>query len=404
MSNNHVESINIQSKHISSSIENEVKSRYANGAIAPEAALCCPTDYDASDLKLLPDEIIEKDYGCGDPSQYIKPGETVLDLGSGGGKICYIISKKVGATGRVIGIDFNDTMLALANKYKDEMAAKYGFGNVDFRKGKIQDLGLNLNKVQKWLNQNHVKTVDDITLYENYCDLLRKNEPLVASDVIDVIVSNCVLNLVQPKQKEQLFDEMYRVLKPGGRCVISDIVCDEYPTEKILANPALWSGCISGAFREDDFLKMFSAAGFYGIEILKRESEPWQIIDGVVFRSVTVQAYKGNFQPSLDRKQAVIYKGPWRMVTDDDGHVYDRGAFVAVSDQTFKRVTDKNGPYEGDIIGLEPNAPIRTEDAKPFDATINKVRHPRELKGLDYDETKMIDGTSSCCVSDGDCC
>jgi len=404
MSNKSIESIKNQEKQISNSIEDEVKSRYAKGAIAPEAALCCPTDYDATDLKLLPDEIVEKDYGCGDPSQYIKAGECVLDLGSGGGKICYIISKKVGKSGRVIGVDFNDTMLALANKYKEEMAGKYGFGNVDFRKGKIQDLGLNLDKVQEWLRQHPIKTVDDITLYENFCDLLRKNDPLVASDSIDVIVSNCVLNLVQPKDKQQLFKEMFRVLKTGGRCVISDIICDEYPTEKILADPALWSGCISGAFKEDDFLQMFASSGFYGIEILTRESEPWQIIDGVVFRSVTVQAYKGNFEPGLDRKQAVIYKGPWKSVVDDNGNAFARGACMAVSDNAFKVLTSNSGPYDKDMIGVEPNETVQSEDAKLFDSSVNKLRHPRELKGLDYHETKMIDGASSCCSTDGDCC
>src|SRR5712671_694441 len=98
-------------------VESEVLRRYADGAAQLEPQLCCPTQYDAQLLAALPPEIIEKDYGCGDPSVYISPGETVVDLGSGAGKLCYIMAQKVGAQGRVIGVDFNDAMLALARKY-----------------------------------------------------------------------------------------------------------------------------------------------------------------------------------------------------------------------------------------------------------------------------------------------
>ncbi len=100
------------------SIDKEVRERYAEGAEACESSLCCPIDYDAKHLEILPKEILERDYGCGDPSIWVGEGETVLDLGSGGGKICYILSQKVGPSGRVIGVDFNDPMLNLAKKYQ----------------------------------------------------------------------------------------------------------------------------------------------------------------------------------------------------------------------------------------------------------------------------------------------
>ena len=98
-------------------IEQAVRERYAQGAKVREEALCCPTNYDPKYLKVIPQEILEKDYGCGDPSRFLKEGDTVLDLGSGGGKICYIASQVVGAQGKVIGVDFNPTMLELARKY-----------------------------------------------------------------------------------------------------------------------------------------------------------------------------------------------------------------------------------------------------------------------------------------------
>src|SRR5437870_4844371 len=115
-------------------IESEVIRRYAAGAQQVERELCCPTEYDSQYLALLPQEIIEKDYGCGDPSIYVNEGDTVVDLGSGAGKLCYIMCQKVGPRGQVIGVDFNDTMLGLARKYRGEMAEKLGYANVSFVK------------------------------------------------------------------------------------------------------------------------------------------------------------------------------------------------------------------------------------------------------------------------------
>ncbi|MFP4607586.1 MAG: methyltransferase domain-containing protein, partial [Thiohalospira sp.] len=121
-----------------------VLDRYSRGAQAVEPALCCPTDYDPALLEALPAEILEKDYGCGDPSRYVRPGDTVLDLGAGGGKICYMAAQLVGTEGRVIGVDANDDMLALARKYQGEMAERLGGDRVEFRKGRIEDLALDL--------------------------------------------------------------------------------------------------------------------------------------------------------------------------------------------------------------------------------------------------------------------
>ena len=247
------------------SVENHVKERYAAGAEQVEAELCCPVSYDPKFLKVIPQEILDKDYGCGDPSQFLQKGETVLDLGSGGGKICYIASQVVGPEGRVIGVDFNPPMLELARKYKQEVAEKIGYGNVEFKRGHIQDLKTNLD--------------DPSTI-------------LIENESMDVIVSNCVLNLVKHEEKKQLFEEMYRVVKATGRVAISDIVADMEVPQHLREDDKLWSGCISGAFEEKGFLKAFEVAGFQGAEIVKRDEKPWQTVEGIEFRSVTVVAYK----------------------------------------------------------------------------------------------------------------
>lgn len=381
-------------------VESAVRTRYGNAANEVENALCCPVEYDPQYLKILPDEIIERDYGCGDPSAFVKTGETVLDLGSGGGKICYIASQIVGENGKVIGVDTNTEMLALANKYRAEMAEKIGYGNTEFRYGKIQDLKLNLSLVDEYLKENPIKTADDFFAYEGFVTKMKAEKPLIEDDSVDVILSNCVLNLVKPEFKEQMFAEMFRVLKRGGRVAISDIVSDEDVPEHLQNDPELWSGCISGAFREDSFIEAFEKAGFYGIEIVKRDEKPWKIVEGIEFRSVTVTAYKGKQGACWERNQAVIYKGPWKKVIDDDGHILERGSRMAVCDKTFQ-IYNKE-PYASQIIAVEPIENINLEDAKEFDCKRTAKRNPRETKGLEYNLTDL--SGAECCEPGENCC
>ena len=383
-------------------VEAAVLDRYKQGAREVEPRLCCAsTNYDKQYLQVIPQEIINKDYGCGDPTVHVGSGETVVDLGCGAGKICYILAQKVGANGRVIGVDFNDEMLDLARRYQPQISSELGYDNVHFVKGRIQDLALSLGKVQAYLDERPIQSTEDLIAFDAECERLRAQEPLIKDGTVDVVVSNCVLNLVKSLQKTQLFSEIFRVLKRDGRAVISDIVSDEDPTESMLNDPDLWSGCIAGAFREDSFLDMFAQAGFYGIEILTRQEEPWQVIDGIEFRSMTVRAYKGKEGPCLERNQAVIYNGPWEKVIDDDGHTLNRGQRMAVCDKTYRIYTNPDGPYAADITAMSPLEPIPLDEAKPFACSASALRHPRQIKGLDYKETRVAEG--DCCGPDG-CC
>jgi arsenite methyltransferase len=132
-------------------VERAVSERYSRAAQAREETLCCPVSYDLRYLTVIPEEIRERDYGCGDPSVFVREGDVVLDLGSGAGKICYIAAQVVGPTGRVIGVDANDEMLALAEKHRRTIGDRIGHHNVEFRKGRIQDLHLDLALVDIYL-------------------------------------------------------------------------------------------------------------------------------------------------------------------------------------------------------------------------------------------------------------
>src|SRR5438309_3541052 len=246
-------------------VESAVRERYAARAKSTEAELCCPADYQSEYLKVIPAEVVERDYGCGDPSRYVREGETVLDLGSGTGKICFIAAQIVGPKGKIIGVDMTDEMLEIARRNAPVVAERIGYANVDFRKGRIQDLSLDLELLDRELKKSPITNAVSFLAADGLAEELRVKHPLIASESIDVVVSNCVLNLVEAKSKRQLFDEIFRVLKRGGRAVISDIVSDEDVPEHLQSDAELWSGCISGALTEEGFLQAFSDAGFYGI-------------------------------------------------------------------------------------------------------------------------------------------
>jgi len=379
--------------------ESAVLRRYSNAAREVETCLCLPVNYDKSLLSVIPGEIIEKDYGCGDPSRYIRAGETVLDLGSGSGKACYIISQIVGSTGKVIGIDFNPPMLELARKHRKSIGEKLGYHNVEFRRGRIQDLKANLELADQYLQQNPVRSVGDLARFEDFQSKMAREQPLVADESIDVVVSNCVLNLVRPEDKKTLFAEMYRVLKRGGRAVISDIVSDEAVPEHLANDPDLWSACVSGAFQEEEFLRAFEEAMFHGVQIEELRSEAYQTVEGIEFRAITVTAYKGKEGPCIERNQAVIYRGPWKQVVDDDGHTLERGARMAVCDKTFKLYSQ--APYAGQFILVPPREEVAAEDAGAFDCARDHKRHPRETKGMEFKVTRL---SGSMCGPGSNCC
>ncbi len=226
----------------SSNIKEVVKEKYGQAALrvktggssccgaAPASGLSCDPItsnlYDNNEASQIPEEAMLASLGCGNPTALAKlsPGEVVLDLGSGGGIDVLLSARRVGPTGKAYGLDMTDEMLALANENK----RKAGVENVEFLKGEIENIPLPDNSV-------------------------------------DVIISNCVINL--SADKDRVLREAFRVLKPGGRFAVSDVVTRGAIPNEIRQKVLLWVGCIAGALDENEYQATLKAAGFEQVEV-----------------------------------------------------------------------------------------------------------------------------------------
>jgi SAM-dependent methyltransferase len=283
-------------------------------------------------------------------------------------------------------------MLSLARASAPQVAEALGYANVQFRRARIQDLALDLDVLDGWLVEHPVRGVEEVAALEEASERFRRESTLIADASVDLVVSNCVLNLVRESDRGQLMEEIFRVLKVGGRIAISDIVSDERVPDDLKADPELWSGCVSGAFQELEFLLALEAAGFRGIAIDKWEAEPFAVVEGVEFRSITVSARKADVGPSCDANQALVYRGPWKAVEDEGGNRFVRGERTAVSATAFQGLRDD--PYESEFVAIFPRVSVPEEEQPDFESA--RLRDPRETKGAGYRATRKP-GQKGCC-------
>ncbi|MBR6259395.1 MAG: methyltransferase domain-containing protein [Oscillospiraceae bacterium] len=252
-------------------IREKVKSYYSEltklkGGELASAVCSCASDCIPEPVKKivseLPEEIIMRYYGCGSPIPDRINGCTVLDLGCGTGRDVYVVSKLTGESGRVIGIDMNEDQLAVAEKYKEEMAGKWGFSNVTFKKGFIEDLAS--------------AGIEDAS--------------------VDVVISNCVINL--SPDKERVFSEIWRVLKDGGVLYFSDIFADRKVPEEINTHPLLLGECLGGSMSHDEFRKVMRQTGWEDFTVVSSRETPInneeieKLVGDIRYTSDTVRAVK----------------------------------------------------------------------------------------------------------------
>lgn len=269
-----------------------VKNVYAQAA-TQKAGLCCPKAMPTAYTEHVPAEAFDHNYGCGTPvlQAALRPGDTVIDLGSGVGIDCFVAAKIVGSTGRVIGFDMTDEMLAQAFRFNSAVSQNLGYDVVEFRKGLMEKLP-------------------------------------IESNTADVVLTNCVLNLATDKAK--VFQEIFRVLKPGGRLVISDIVSDRDIAPEDQTDKQEWAECVTGSMSLGGLLTAIDKTGFIGTHQLSESG--WQKVKGYHFSTVTFEAHKHVADCNAAVSTLAIYLGPYAKVTDDLGNEYPRFKPVAVRD------------------------------------------------------------------------
>ncbi len=304
-----------------------------------------PVCYPDAELQHIPVAARIRSYGCGSPvfDVGIMPGNMVVDLGSGAGVECYIAARLTGSKGHVVGVDMLDHMLNKARLSLSAVADNLGYRNVEFKKGYLEQI-----------------PVDDQT--------------------VDIIISNCVINLSEDKRKT--FAEIFRILKPGGRICISDVVTDKPCPPSIQNDAKLRGECISGALIMPHLMAILEATGFHHIRIIKRYF--YREVQGHYFYSVTYTAYK----PPEKVKQRLVYPGPYAAVLMDTGKILLRG-----------ETTEADWPYPADndtaIFMLDSAGSVSNIEAKN---TCACSIPPETEKGCDSFKT---DGITSVNVSIG---
>lgn len=305
--------------------------------LGAEAAEVCRMDpFDPELLARVPEPVVARDFGCGNPSKYAREGEVVLDLGCGGGKACYILAQIVGAQGRVIGIDMNRDMLALAQAHVAVFADRVGYSNLRFCLAQAEDLATDINLVDRLVASRSLRSAEDLFSLQTEIRRLADTEPLIADNSVDLVVSNCVLNLVATDRKSRAIQEIWRVLRPGGRIALSDNVADCRIGNDAREDEELWAACYAGAYQEQDFLQALEDVGFVGLRIEQRLKLPENTLQDVKFHALTVTGYKPDTAGEGHIVGQVYYPGPWREVVDDSGLRLRRGVPVSVTDEQMQ--------------------------------------------------------------------
>jgi len=283
----------------SDSGHNSVREFYGQAALNSNEDILNPLAPAQQEAQVVPDSAKEHSYGCGSPVTDGAPqeGEVLVDLGSGGGVECFMASEAVGKGGKVFGIDMTDEMLQLANSARKEVSLRLGYQNVEFKKGFLEQIPLDDN-------------------------------------LADVVISNCVINL--SPDKRMTYQEIFRILKPGGRLVVSDIVTDSAIPAKIKNNVRYRGECLGGAMQQEELVTMMQSAGFTSIRFIKRF--PYRQEEGMDFFSLTYEAVKP--ETVLGAQVRAIYRGPHGALYTESGILLQKGRITSIPAQDAAALDD----------------------------------------------------------------
>jgi len=312
-----------------------VREFYQDAAQTTKEHILNPVCYPEAFISHIPAEARQRSYGCGSPvlDAELKPGDSVLDLGCGTGVECFIAARLVGPAGRVVGVDMLPAMLARAARGAARVSANLGFINLEFKQAYLEDLPF-------------------------------------PDESLNIVLSNCVINL--SSHKRRTFRETFRVLKPGGRLVVADVVTPAEPDPALRNDDALRGECIAGALTERDLFGLLAETGFTALKVLKRF--PYRVVQGHPFFSLTFEARK----PEGLGEALIMYRGPWAALVTRKGDVLPVGAMRRV-----KRA----------------DLPADSEDLLVLDESGRTLNLPQAAWGCCPPALNQGEGATACCPS-----
>jgi arsenite methyltransferase len=317
---------------------------------------------------------------------FFSPGMKAMVMGGKNHVLNYIAVQKTAPGGMVINC-FSDPNHLKKAKTAFKGLPKKQLANLQFFYTPGGDLKTPYAKVGKYLEKKSIDKIADYWQFENYISAWRSKNPLIEDNSVDIAAVDVPNSGITMEDLWDLASDVYRILKRGGVFLLSLLISDEKAEEQ-------------GYLCENDLDRFTTHYKFHGFQWLGRSQLPHQVIDGNEIRCHNVAVFKGKVGPCLERKQALIYNGPWSEVKDDDGHVFPRGRRVAVCNKTFNVMS--NSPYKDQFTYLHPYIDIPLEQAAPFPCASGILfRHPKVTKGLIEDEWKAQDDN---CGPDDDCC
>ena len=314
-----------------------IKQFYSEAIADSKTDILNPVCYDQTVIAHIPEQFRFRGYGCGSPvlDADIRPGDHVVDLGCGSGVECFIAARLTGSAGRVTGIDMLDPMLTLARTGQPLVAANLGYDNLSFKKGYLEAVPL-------------------------------------ANDTVDVVISNCVMNL--SVHKRAAYGEIFRMLRPGGRLVIADVTCDDEPDPAIRNDENLRGECIAGALTTAHLVALLEETGFTGVMLCKRFA--YRTVQGHPFFSLTYTAVK----PRPETPIPVIYRGPLPALMLPDGQLLRPGAPASLDRQQADLLGEQLFQLDtaGNVLNIEAEntcaCAIAPEQAETATAPTGKKR------------------------------
>jgi arsenite methyltransferase len=321
------------------------------------------------------------------PEGIVHPGDRVIVVGATDSTVLRTTARATTDQGSILLIESAslDPLQIQANQLEQEL----GYCNWQFEQTQLYDLSTHSSFASQLLTEQPIENLQDYQQFQHRLNTQRLESPLIPNDSADVVILDLAVNRLPLVQVQSLLSEAFRVLRRGGCLTLLLLLADEPVSSEL---PTILQQDLCFIPQEPEIMALLTEAGYYGMQYTQRSGLPLKVVSGTEIRFFTAMAYKGKQGICLDQGHAVIYRGPWSEVLDDDGHRYVRGKRVAVCQKTYEILN--RVPYQQEFFAVPCYLEVPLEQAPLFDCNTPKLRDPEVTKGK-----KTVFESGSCCSS-----